>query len=301
MPPARKRCAFLTMEDTGGWSIDADLAFEPMAELGWQCEWLPWRRRGVDWANYTAVYIAAPWDYPQDPDAFLRVLAEIDASPAVLVNDLSLVRWNLSKTYLRDLEARGAVIVPSHWSDEFADGWFDDGGIEQSFSTISERIIIKPVINTNATDTFLLSHPVPAEQIALLKRTFHVRPFVVQPFIENITTEGEFSLFHFGGRYSHAIQKVPRQGDFRVQEEHGSKITAIEPESALRQIADHVISLIDPLPVYCRSDFVRGDDGRFLLMELELIEPSMYLRFHKDAPGRFARAFDTYVRQRKGP
>ena len=86
--------------------------------------------------NYTAVYIAAPWDYPRDPEAFIRVLTEIDASPAVLVNDLSLVRWNLSKTYLRDLEARSAAIVPSRWSDEFADDWFDDDGIEQSFRTV---------------------------------------------------------------------------------------------------------------------------------------------------------------------
>lgn len=285
------------MEDTGGWSIDADLAFEPMVELGWQCEWLPWRRQGVNWSDYTAVYIAAPWDYPRDPYAFLRVLGAIDASAAVLVNDLSLVRWNLAKTYLRDLEARGARIVPSRWSDESADQWFDEGGLEGSFRTFGDRIIIKPVISTNATDTFLLSRPVSVDKNALLRKTFHLRPFVVQQFIENIGTEGEFSLFHFGDRYSHAIQKVPRRGDFRVQEEHGSQITAIEPECTLRQTADHVISLVDPTPVYCRSDFVRGDDGRFLLMELELIEPSMYLRFNKDAPGRFARAFDTYVRQ----
>jgi hypothetical protein len=285
------------MEDSGGWSIDADLAFEPMAELGWHCEWLPWRRSGIDWATYDAVYIAAPWDYPQDPDGFLRVLGEIDASPAILVNDLYLVRWNLAKTYLRDLEARGALIVPSRWSDASAGNWFDEGGIEESFRVFGDRIIVKPVISTNATDTFLVSNPVAADKSALLQRTFQSRPFVVQPFVGNICTEGEFSLFHFGDRYSHAIQKVPRQGDFRVQEEHGSRITAIEPESVLVQTADHVIRLVDPLPVYCRSDFVRGDDGRFLLMELELIEPSMYLRMHEKAPGRFARAFDTHVRQ----
>ncbi len=297
MPPSNLRCAFLTMEDTGGWSIDADLAFEPMAELGWHCEWLPWRRSGIDWATYDAVYIAAPWDYPQDPDRFLRVLEDIDASPAILVNDLSLVRWNLAKTYLRDLEARSAQIVPSRWSDASAGNWFDVGGIDESFRAFGDRIIVKPVISTNATDTFLVSRPVAAETTALLQKTFHSRPFVVQPFAGNICTEGEFSLFHFGDQYSHAIQKVPRQGDFRVQEEHGSKITTIEPESALVQAANHVISLIDPLPVYCRSDFVRGEDGRFLLMELELIEPSMYLRMHKEAPGRFARAFDSCVRQ----
>ena len=285
------------MDDPGGWSIDADLAFAPLAELGWQCEWLPWRRADVAWADYTAVYIAAPWDYPADPGAFLQVLADIDASPAVLVNDLSLVRWNLSKTYLRDLEERGALIVPSRWSDELPPDFLNHGGLESVFAEYGERIIIKPVINTNATDTFLLTRPVDADVQSRLQQTFRGRAYVVQPFIDNIRSEGEFSLFHIGAHYSHAIRKVPRSGDFRVQEEHGAAITAIEPGSALRQVADEVVGLVNPRPVYCRSDFVRGSDGRFLLMELELIEPSMYLRMHSEAPARFARAFDSYVTQ----
>lgn len=300
MPPTDKRCAFLTMDDTGGWSIDADLAFEPMAALGWQCEWLPWRRKNVTWSDYTAVYMAAPWDYPRDPDAFLRVLGEIDASAAVLVNDLSLVRWNLAKTYLRDLAASGASIVPSRWSDELREDFLEHGGLDEIFAVHGERIIIKPVINTNATDTFLLSRPIDAGKQKQLQQTFYGRAWVVQPFIENIRSEGEFSLFHFGARYSHAIRKIPRSGDFRVQEEHGAEITTIEPDAVLRQVADEVVSLVHPAPVYCRSDFVRGDDGRYLLMELELIEPSMYLRMHSEAPVRFARAFDAYVTRIRG-
>jgi hypothetical protein len=295
MSQTERRCLFLTMEDTGGWSIDADLAFEPMKDLGWHCEWMPWKTAGVDWNAWDAVYIAAPWDYPQDLQRFMGVLGDIDASSATLVNDLSLVKWSIAKTYLRDLESRGAAIVPSHWFD----AWTDDAQLEACFDAFGERIIAKPVVSTNATDTFLLARPMPVETLSLLRRTFAARPFVAQPFIDAIRSEGEFSLFYFGRDLSHAIQKIPKRGDFRVQEEHGAEIIAVEPEAALRKTGDFVMSLVDPLPVYCRCDFVRDAKGRFLVMELELIEPSMYLRMHKEAPQRFAKAFDDYVRQQR--
>jgi len=289
----RKRCAFLTMGEVDGWAIDSDLSFAPLQELGWQTEWLPWRSAGMDWDDYDAVYIAAPWDYPQDPERFVQVLESIDRSTAVLVNDLSLVRWTIPKTYLRDLEARGGDIVPSLWYEDFAPGM-----PETLFAaTGTDKIIVKPVVSTNATDTFLLSPGVHADTVTTLQRTFHKRAFVVQPFIESIQREGEFSLFYFGNQYSHAIRKTPKARDFRVQEEHGAEIVAVEPEARLLQAAERLLALVSPTPVYVRCDFVRGSDGRFLLMELELIEPSMYLRMHKDAPRRFAEAFDAYVRR----
>lgn len=293
MPRRTKRCLFLTMEDTAGWSIDADLAFEPMAALGWHCEWIPWKTQGVDWNSADAVYIAAPWDYPQDPQAFLRVLGDIDASSAVLVNDLSLVQWNIAKTYLRDLEAGGAAIVPSRWFE----GWTDDDVLEECFESFGNTMIAKPVVSTNATDTFLLSRPLSPETLVQLRKAFTARAFVVQPFVDTIRSEGEYSLFYFGDTFSHAIQKVPKRGDFRVQEEHGAEIMAVEPEPALLKSGDLVMSLVNPLPVYCRCDFVRDARGRFVVMELEMIEPSMYLRMDKEAPWRFARAFDDYFRR----
>jgi hypothetical protein len=295
MTQTERRCLFLTMEDTGGWFIDADLAFEPMAALGWHCEWMPWKTAGVDWNAWDAVYIAAPWDYPQDLQRFMGVLGEIDASSAILVNDLSLVKWSISKTYLRDLESRGAAIVPSRWFDN----WTDVAGLDSCFDAFGENLIAKPVVSTNATDTFLLTRPLATETLALLQKTFATRPFVVQPFIDAIRSEGEYSLFYFGTDFSHAIQKVPKRGDFRVQEENGAEIIAVEPEAALRETGDFVMGLVYPLPVYCRCDFVRDANGRFLVMELEMIEPSMYLRLLADAPRRFAKAFDDSVQQRR--
>ena len=124
----------------------------------------------------------------------------------------------------------------------------------------------------------------------------------MQPFIYNIQSEGEYSLFYFNRIFSHAIKKIPKLDDFRVQEEFGAEIIPVEPELALREAGDRLMKVVDPMPVYGRADFVRGPDGRFLVMELELIEPSLYLRTNKEAPQRFADAFDEYVTARsRGP
>lgn len=292
----KKRCAYLTMECTDGWSIDAELGFVPMEALGWQVDAVSWRTETPDWGDYDAVYIGVPWDYPEDPEHFLSILQSIDESSAILVNDLELVHWALPKTYLRDLEERGAAIVPSTMHEEM-------GGelLEQAFDTHkTDRIIVKPVVSTNATDTYLLTLERARELEAELASVFCGRPFMVQPFIENIQSEGEFSLFYFNCEFSHATLKVPKPEDFRVQEEHGAELLSIVPEPALLRTGNKVMRLVDPMPVYARADFVRGRDGRFLIMELEMIEPSMYLRMDPDAPQRFADAFDSYVAKKAG-
>jgi glutathione synthase/RimK-type ligase-like ATP-grasp enzyme len=291
-----RHLAYLTMENAEGWSIDTELSFPPLMTLGWTINVLPWRSDNVDWDQYDAVYIGTPWDYPEDPDHFMRMLESIDRSSAILVNDIALVHWTMPKTYLRDLEERGAPIVRSIWSDDL--------GIDQLVDTFDRfgvnRVIVKPVISTNATDTYLLERDTVSVLSTELHETFANRPHIVQPFIENIQSEGEFSLFYFNRQFSHAIQKIPKRNDFRVQEEYGATISAVDPEAALRKTADQVMQVVDPLPVYARADFVRGPDGRFLLMELELIEPSLYLRMDEEAPWRFAEAFHDYVTKMSG-
>ncbi len=283
------------MDSTDGWEIDSDLTFEPMQALSWSIDMVPWRSAGVDWNQYDAVYICTPWDYPDDPEKFLALMEVIDGSSAILVNDISLVRWTMAKTYLRDLESRGAAIVPSSWYDKFDSevlpGLFD--------AHDTDRIVIKPVVSTNAHSTFLLHRDLPTNVLSALETTFAARPFVVQPFVEKVQDEGEYSLFFFSNKFSHAILKTPKDQDFRVQEEHGARIESVVPESALFETAASVLSLVQPIPVYARCDFIRGPNGQFLLMELELIEPSLYLRMEPGAARRFAKAFDAYVSRTK--
>ncbi|MCH9694420.1 MAG: hypothetical protein K0U72_07920 [Gammaproteobacteria bacterium] len=282
-----KRVAYLVMEDRGDFVTDYSLSFAPIRSLGWEPQPVVWRSR-PDWNAFDAVYICAPWDYPRHADEFCRVLSDIDRSSAVLLNELSIVSWNLEKTYLRDIEAHGDDIVPSLWYDDFA-----PEDVPAFFSQHNvDKVVIKPTIGGSAMDTFVLSNPVPVEMLRSLVKTFSGRKFVVQPFVENIRDEGEFSLFFFNGEYSHAIQKTPAAGDFRVQEEHGAHVQAVMPSDGLRDVAEQVFSHLRPQPVYGRGDWVRGPDGRYLLMELELIEPSLYLRTDSAAAARFAAAFD---------
>jgi len=286
------RCAFLTMADPGDFVMDYELGIGPLTDLGWQVDTVPWREPGTDWDQYDAVYLCTPWDYPDHFDEFVAVLDRIDASSALLVNERSLVNWNMRKTYLRDLEAKGADIVPSVWCAGFdaaaVPGWFE--------AHATDTVIVKPEVGANAKDTFVLRDPIDADTEALLATVFTNRPFFVQPFVANIQTEGEYSLFYLGGNFSHAILKTPQAGDYRSQEEYGSEVRSVEPEAGLRAAGDRIIEQVSPQPAYVRVDLVRGADGRFLLMELELIEPSLYLRTDAGAPARFAAAFDAHCR-----
>ncbi len=282
-----RKIAYLTMADAGDFVTDYHLSIEPMAALGWHVETVDWRSRR-DWNEYQAVYICTPWDYPDHEAQFLAVLENIEASDALLINDLELVHWTLQKTYLRDVEQRGSEIVPSTWYDGFAS--VDTAEFFRDHQT--DRVVIKPTVGANARDTFVLTDPVDDDRLQTLRRLYADRAFLVQPFIETIQTEGEYSLFFFNGRYSHAIQKTPKPGDFRVQEEHGADIKPVRPTRPLLDTAISLFAMIEPRPTYGRGDWVRDATGRYLLMELELIEPSLYLRTDSGAAARFARALD---------
>ena len=292
-----KRCAYLIMREPGDFVTDYDVSFPAMAELGWRVDTVVWDDPAIDWDGYDAVYICTPWDYPDKMDLFVDVLAAIDRSAAHLINDLALVHWNLRKTYLRDIEDRGGAIVPSLWHDDFT-----EHAVTAGFEEFSTRaVVIKPQVGANAVDTFVVTDPPGSGLLAQLAKTFASRPFFVQPFMQNVQDEGEYSLFYFDLEYSHAILKTPAAGDFRSQEEHGAEILPVEAPAGLLQAGEQIMSLVEPRPVYARADFIHDAGDRYLLMELELIEPSLYLRTDDGAAGRFAAAFDQRVAASKRP
>ncbi|NIV10702.1 hypothetical protein GWN26_08530 [Candidatus Saccharibacteria bacterium] len=289
-----KTCAFLSMDNLDEFVVYDHLLFEPLKELGWQAEEVSWRKNDVDWNHFDAVIIRSPWDYQKDPKAFLEVLSEIEQSNALLENSLEIVKWNIDKTYLRDLESHGVEIVPSRWHKTFNADLFP-----AIFSDLkSEEIVVKPTISAGADDTFRIHKSNYDIFFDDLKSIFKKRPFLVQPFMENITAEGEFSVFFFGDTYSHTILKTPKTNDFRVQEEHGGRLTLVEPEDDLLNVARTMRDMIEPEPLYTRADYVRTDNDSFALMELELIEPSLYFNMDPESPKRFAKAFDKWMKKK---
>ena len=286
-----RMCAFLTMDDLRGFVTYDHLLYEPLARRGWAVELVPWRQGGVDWDRYEAVVIRTPWDYQRDPGHFLEVLEAIERSSARLENRLRLVRWNIDKAYLRDLAGRGVRIVPTRWGQGL-----DAGRLAALFDDLdAPEIVVKPTVGANADDTFRLSRVGDDAAWAAATAAFDGRAYLAQPFMRSVVEEGEFSLFFFGGAYSHAILKTPKARDFRVQEEHGGRIRAVMPEPVLRAVAHDVLAALDPAPLYARLDFVRTPDGGFAVMEAELIEPSLYFSYDPASPERFAHAFDTWM------
>lgn len=279
------------MDNLDDFEVYDHLLYEPLKELGWHAEEVSWRSDNVDWDHYDAVIIRSPWDYQKDPKAFLDVLTEIEQSDALLENSLEIVKWNIEKTYLRDLESRGVEIVPSQWYQTFNSNLFPSVFTDLK----SEEIIIKPTISAGADDTFRIHKSNYAIFIDDLKSVFNDRSFLAQPFMDNITAEGEFSVFFFGDTYSHTILKTPKTNDFRVQEEHGGRLTLVEPDEDLLDTARTMRNMIQPEPLYTRADYVRTSEDTFALMELELIEPSLYFNMDPESPKRFARVFDEWM------
>ena len=288
------------MSNPGGYVIDDEHAYEPLRSLGWQVDAVPWDKP-VAWRDYDLVVIRSPWDYHHAPEAFLAVLDEIERLGVPLQNSLDIVRWNLRKTYLRDLAERGVPIVPTVFRDRL-----DAGDLERLFDEIKgrdhadEEIVIKPVVGANADGAFRLDRRAAVERAAEVETYFAHGSLLAQPFVPAVIDEGEYSLFYFNGEHSHTILKTPETGDFRVQEEHGATIRAVEAEDALLDAGRAAQEAINESLLYLRADFVRSNDGgSFWLMELELIEPSLYLRMDPGAPARFARAIDARFAARR--
>jgi hypothetical protein len=288
----RFRCAFLTLQHRGDYVIDDELAFEPLGALGWRVDSIPWQQPHVAWRDYDAVVIRSTWDYTETPDAFLSVLSDVERAGAPLFNPLRLVRWNLRKTYLLDLAARGIPVVPTLRRDRLCTE--ELGGLCDELG--ASDIVVKPVIGLNAEGAFRLAAGAGRDAIAPVAEHYADRELLAQPFVPAISTEGEFSLFYFNGEHSHTVLKTPQAGDFRVQEEHGGAIRAVQAEADLLAAGDAALTAVGEEPLYARADFVRApDDAGFWLMELELIEPSLYLRTDPGAPWRFARALHDRV------
>jgi len=233
------------------------------AALGMSLRDLAWDDPDVDWSSYDAAIIGTTWDYWDRIDEFLATLERI-GTLTTLFNGAAFVRWNSCKTYLRDMEAKGAELIPTLWLDaatpELAAAAFDELG--------SDDLVFKRQIGAGAADQHRLNRhdPIPDMPHAMM----------VQPFLKMIQDEGEISFIFIDGAFCHALVKRAAAGDYRIQSTYGGTEHAISPSSDDLAAAAHVISMLDDAPLYGRVDMLRGPDGHLLLMELELIEPYLY-------------------------
>lgn len=307
-----RRVAILTTRGLKKSFVYDSLFYEPLKALDWRCEEINWRETNgsdLEKQGFDAAIIRSTWDYQKHSADFIQTMRGIDASGVTLLNSLPLVEWNVEKTYLSDLSKRGIDIIPTSFESEDSTGTDDVvKAVHEGFSTFgTDSIVIKPIVGASSNDAYHLMRGKKElnmfgngktffgeEQIAAqLRKQFpskKQRPYMVQPFVSEIVEEGEISLFMFAGQHSHSIRKRPKQGDFRVQEDYGGEHSLIEPSRELLLFADRIVGAI-PEALYMRIDIV-SYKGRPSLMELELIEPSLYFNIEPEgSPKRFADAF----------
>jgi glutathione synthase/RimK-type ligase-like ATP-grasp enzyme len=237
----------------------------------------PWNDAG-DLSCFALVMPLLAWGYQRDPAAWFTALDCWTAQKVRFANPIDLLRWNTDKVYLFDLEAAGVPIVPSLLTTRLnAD---DLATARATFGT--DDLVVKPTISGGADGTYLLSNG------QSVPESLHNQTMLIQPKMDAIVTEGEYSLFAFGGKINHAILKCPATGDFRVQEQFGGRDVAVEATEAAHALAERALTAVGEIPLYARVDMVRDAAGQFCIMELELIEPSLFLHSSPDGGASFA-------------
>lgn len=240
----------------------------------------------VEWRDYSAVLVRSAWDYHLRLDEFLAWVAALEAAAVPLLNEPGLVRWNADKGYLRALEACGVAVPPTYWVEQ--------GAAERPLADVLreagwEQAVVKPMVSAAAYETWRTSPGEAEAHERRFRRLCEQGGVMVQRFVPEVMGDGEWSLVFFGRAFSHAVRKQPRQGDFRVQAGHGGTHVPDEPPREVLRAAAAALRALPGDPLYTRVDGFATRAG-FLLMEIELIEPDLFLLAHPLAAARLARA-----------
>ncbi|MGC2197554.1 MAG: hypothetical protein WA628_22975 [Terriglobales bacterium] len=286
------RLALATSSKYPALTDDDRLLLDLLAARGIQAEPAVWNDSSYDWSTRSAVVIRSCWDYHLQPEKFLRWIAELDAANMPIFNPAPLLRWNANKIYLRDLENKGVAIVPTIWPEDD-----EPTSLQEKLQDLAwHKAVVKPRISATAYRTQLVSTDNADSAQPLFDELRRGPGVMIQKFMESIAVKGEWSLMFFAGAFSHAVLKKPRPGDFRVQNDFGGTSQLADPPPHVLQSATRAAQAVDPT-LYARVDGV-VDSGQFRLMELELIEPALFLADHPAAPARFADAIAQAISSR---
>lgn len=275
------RFAFLV--PPADYQIEWRWAFEPQAdalrEVGSGVAAVRWTS-DEDLTGYDLVLPLVAWGYHKDYPRWLAQLERWEQSGLRIVNPVPVLRWNGDKAYLAELGGKGVATVPTLAFDALSDE--DLAAARQRFGT--PELVVKPAISASAFGTHRLGA---ADRLPDQVRGWRM---LVQPWLGKIVSSGEYSLIFFDGTFSHCVSKVPRPGEFRVQPEWGGVIKRCNPPAGSVELAEAALAAAPAQTAYARVDIVVGNDGELLVIELELIEPALFMAEAPDSRPRFAAA-----------
>ena len=232
-----------------------------------------WKSSNIDWQKQKAAIFRSTWDYFDNFNTFIKWL-EINKSKIRFINSYHLIRWNLDKSYLFDLQKKNinipsSVLVKKNQKTT----------LKELFSNCCwNEAILKPTISGAARHTYRINREKIQEFDNLFSDLIKSEDFLFQEFLTDITLNGEISLIMIDGKYTHAVKKIAKKGDFRVQDDHGGKVEKYNANTNEIQFAKKCIENCPEQPLYARVDIVYDNEGQISLGELELIEPELWFR-----------------------
>ena len=231
-----------------------------------------WNNPDVDWEAYDLAIVKSPWDYFDLINDFYAWLNDMDRRGVKLLNPSSVLKWNADKHYLKDIQEAGLLVTPTVYLSKR-----NKVDVSIYFSEFNvEKLIVKPAVSGGAKNTFKVTPNNATDISDKLNVLLQEEDFIVQPFLEEVATEGELSLLFFGGIFSHAVLKKAANGDFRVQSTFGGTVHPLTPTPEIISAATAYINQFAKNCLYARVDAVIVKK-EFMLMELELIEPYLFL------------------------
>jgi glutathione synthase/RimK-type ligase-like ATP-grasp enzyme len=275
------RLAFLVPDpeypEEWDWAFDAEA--DALRKRGVTVDAVSWTEAD-DVSAYDLVLPLVVWGYHLQYEEWLRFLDRIEAGQLPVTNPPTLLRWNSDKVYLKELGSKGVPTVETIEVESL-----DQGELAAAAARLgTEELVVKPPVSASATGTHRIR---PGDEIPAEERG---RRMMIQPFLPSIAKEGEYALIFFDGAYSHSVVKRPKSGDFRVQPHLGGSTEPSDPPSGAVELAQAALAAAPSEATYARVDIVRGRDGELLIMELELIEPALFLDVAPHGEDAFADA-----------
>lgn len=261
------------------------LVRQALERKGLKVQRISWDDPRFDWSGTDFILFRSTWDYFDRFPEFSVWLEEVKSRTRML-NPYEIIRWNLDKHYLADLAEAGIPIPPTLIIEKG-----DQGSLEKWTEQAGwKKIILKPVVSGAARHTYRFSSGKSGPYEETFRKLIAGESMMIQEFQESVPVKGEFAFMVFGGKFTHAIVKKAKKGDFRVQDDFGGTVHHYKASGPETEFAEQVVDRCGFNPVYARVDAIRDNMGRTVVSELELIEPELWFRFHPEAADRLAEA-----------
>ena len=256
-----------------------------LSDMGISHQVVIWSDPAIDWSSFSCLLIKSTWDYFDYYEEFKQWIAAMRKLGIPVLNSLDTVEWNSSKRYLLEVSAKGFPVIS---------GFILEKGMQVSLSTIQAKIssevkVVKPLVSGGAKNTLKITTTDWQKHQSQVQSLVNEESYLVQPFVKEVEEVGEYSLIFFNGSFSHAVLKSPAKHDFRVQHYFGGTIEQIIPSSKMLKSAQDLVGNFAADTLYARVDGVQCND-EFYLMELELIEPYLFLDISEEALSNYKKA-----------